>query len=81
MNAFLDKVMPWYWPVWLFILFGVPEAVAMITRHYQNTLSEWTWRVFDVMPGQTIWQYRFAHILLIMFVTWLWFHLCFALFR
>lgn len=73
--------MGWYWAAWLLLGFGVPEGWALITRHYESTLSETAWRWFDVMPGQTVYQWKAVHFLLFAFMVWLTLHLCFALFR
>jgi hypothetical protein len=73
--------MSWYWAAWLIIGFGVPEGIAIATKHYQNTLSDATWRWFDVLPGQTVYQWKALHFLLLAFMVWLTLHLVFALFR
>lgn len=71
-----------YWLViWGILLFGVPETIALVTKNYKWTLSETIWRLFDVLPGQTIWQWKFAHLLLACLMAWLFFHFVFALFR
>ncbi len=73
--------MSWYWAAWLIVAFGVPEALALITKHYEWTLSDTIWRWCDVLPGQTIWQWKAVHFFLLGFMTWLWLHLVLALFR
>jgi hypothetical protein len=73
--------MGWYWAAWILLGFGVPEGYALITKHYEWTLSDTTWRWFDVLPGQTIWQWKAAHLLLLFFMLWLSLHLVFRLFR
>lgn len=73
--------MNWYWAAYLIVGFGVPETWALTTRHPQYTLSETVWRWCDVLPGQTIWQWKAVHFLLAAFMIWLTLHLCFALFR
>jgi hypothetical protein len=73
--------MGWYWAIWLVIGFGAPEAYALVTKHYEWTFSDWIWRVFDVVPGQTLWQWKAAHYLLLVFMLWLFCHFVFALFR
>ena len=70
-----------YWLCWLVLGFGVPEGIAIATKHYNNTFSDWIWRVFDVMPGQTLFEWRFVHVLLLLFMLWLFVHLCFGLWR
>lgn len=73
--------MKWYWAAWLLLGFGVPEGIALVTKHYENTLSEWTWKLFDVLPGQTPLQWKATHYLLLAFMLWLFCHMCFRLFR
>lgn len=70
-----------YWATWLIVLFGAPEAYAVATGHTDWTLSGTTWRWFDVIPGQTIWQWSIVHLLLAMFMTWLWLHMVFGIFK
>ena len=70
----------WFWTT-LLTIGGVAETVALATRHYAWTFSEWSWRVFDVLPGQTIWQWKFVHLLLFLFMAWLTVHLAFRIWR
>jgi hypothetical protein len=70
-----------YWPIWIVVLFGVPEAVALLTKHPEGTLSDWVWRVFDVLPGDTLWEWKAAHLLLLCFMVWLTLHLAFRIWR
>jgi hypothetical protein len=30
----------WYWPFWLIVGFGVPEAIALVSKRQGDTLSE-----------------------------------------
>jgi hypothetical protein len=75
--------MKWYHAFWA-VLFAIGsgfELVALITRNYAWTLSETVWQFFDVMPGQTIWQWRFVHLLLFAFMVWLTIHFAFRVWR
>jgi hypothetical protein len=71
----------YYWPLWLVILFGIPEFVALKTGHPEWTFSDFVWRVFDVLPGSTLWEWRAVHFFLLAFMVWLTLHLVFRLFR
>jgi hypothetical protein len=71
----------WYWAIWIVVLFGGPEAIALATGHPEDTLSEVTWHWFDVAPGQTIWTYSIQHFILVVLMTWLYFHIVFGIFR
>ena len=73
--------MSWYWAAWLIVGFGVPETVALVSKRYGATLSDTVWRWCDVLPGQTIWQWKAVHFFLLAFMVWLTLHLVFALFR
>lgn len=70
-----------YWPIWIIVLFGVPETFALLTKHPEGTLSDWVWRVFDVLPGSTLWEWKAAHFLLLCFMIWLTLHLAFRIWR
>jgi hypothetical protein len=69
-----------FWTVLLAIGWTV-EVIAIVTKHYAWTFSEFIWRVCDVLPGQTIWQWRFIHLLLLVFMLWLTIHLAFRIWR
>ena len=71
----------YYWPIWLVVLFGIPEGVALATGHPEWTLSDWVWRVFDVLPGSTLWEWRAVHFFLLAFMVWLTLHLAFRIWR
>ena len=73
--------MNWYWAAWLLLGFAVPEGIALGTRHPENTFSDFIWRVFDVLPGQTPLQWKAVHFLLLAFMVWLFGHFVFALWR
>lgn len=73
--------MAWYWAAWLLIGFGVPETIALVSKRYSNTLSDTVWRWCDVIPGQTIWQFKAVHMLLLVFLLLLTGHLAFGLWR
>jgi hypothetical protein len=70
-----------YWAAWLLVGFGVPEGIALFTGHGENTLSETVWRWCDVLPGQTIWQWKAVHFFLLVFMIWLTLHLVLRIFR
>lgn len=71
-----------YWlVVWLAIGFGVPETLALATGNPQWTLSETAWRVLDVLPGQTVWQWKFLHVLVSGLLFWLWLHISFGIWK
>lgn len=71
--------MYWYWWAWLGA-FAVPEAVALATGHPKGTFSDFVWRVCDVLPGSTVWEWSFAHLALACLMAWLFFHFVFHLF-
>ena len=67
-----------YWVVvWGLLGFGLPEGIALGTGHPEWTLSETVWRLFDVIPGQTLWQWSIVHFLLFAAMTWLMIHFVF----
>lgn len=76
-----SRVADAYWAVWIVVLFGLPEFYFLGTGQPQDTLSETTWRWFDVVPGQTVWEWSIAHLLLAVFLTWLWLHMVLGIFR
>lgn len=69
-----------YWALWLVVLFGVPETIALATGHDEWTLSETAWRWFNVVPGQTVRQWTIVHFLLAAFMIWLTLHMVFRAF-
>ncbi len=69
----------WYWPIWLVGAFGIPEGIGLATGHPEWTLSDWVWKVFDVLPGDTLWQWTAVHFFLLCFMAWLTMHLVFRL--
>lgn len=42
---------------------GVPELAMIITRRYQDTLSEWVWYILNVTRNQPMRQWSAAHFL------------------
>lgn len=70
--------MYWYWWAWLGA-FVVPEFVALGTGHPENTFSDFVWKVCDVLPGQTIRQWTWAHYGLAVLMLWLPFHFVFRM--
>lgn len=73
--------MQWYWAAWFLVGFCVPEFWALASGHPERTLSEVVWHWFDVIPGQTIWQWTIVHFLLFAGLTWAWLHLAFGIWR
>lgn len=71
----------YWWIVWLALGFGVPETWALVSGHPEFTLSETAWRLLDVVPGQTMLQWKFVHLLVSFLLLWLWAHITFGLFR
>ena len=71
----------WYWIGWLILGFGVPEGFGLITGRYTWTLSETVWHIFSVDPHQTVWQWKFTHLVLALFMCWLTAHLAFRIWR
>jgi hypothetical protein len=69
----------YWWVVWLTIGFGVPETLALATGHKEYTLSETAWRMLDVLPGQTVVQWRFVHLIVSVLLFWLWLHISFRI--
>ena len=71
-----------YWLfVWLTVGFGVPETLALATKHPEYTLSETSWRMFDVLPGQTLFEWNFAHLIVACLLFWLFVHISFGIWR
>lgn len=70
----LDRLYAWYWGLWLVLLFGVPEAFALMSGHPERTLSAWVWRLEGT--GPTVGRYFIAAFLL-----WLLLHMVWRLFR
>ncbi len=53
-----------YWSYYLpvvFLLFAVPEGVAIARGRTDDTLSGYIWRMFDVIRSQPISQWSFQH--------------------
>lgn len=73
--------MRWYWLVWLLIGFGVPEGIALATKHYGNTLSDTVWKWCSVTPGDTFTHWTFLHVLLAMLMLWLAVHLVLGIWK
>lgn len=70
-----------YWLVgWFAIGFGVPETLAIITKHREWTFSDTVWRICETMPGQTIWQYTLIHVIIGLALLAVFVHLVFGVF-
>lgn len=73
--------MAWYWAAWLLLGFGVPEGIALFTKHDKNTLSDTVWHWFDITPGPTPLYTRLGFFVVIVVTVWLCGHLAFGLWR
>jgi hypothetical protein len=63
-----------YWLVWLVVGFGVPEAVALVRRRTDWTLSGQVWELEGT--GASITRFVVAAVL-----VWLFGHMVFGLWR
>lgn len=70
-----------YWALWIAIGFGVPESIALASKHYQNTLSDTVWKWCEVTPGSTVGHWTALHVFLALFLLWLTGHMVFAIWR
>jgi hypothetical protein len=68
----------WYWLAWLFGGFCVYEFYSLFSGHPENTLSDTVWRWCKVTPGSTIASWSFLHIIVALFMVWLFFHIIFG---
>jgi hypothetical protein len=59
-----------YWSVWLFLLFGVPEGIALATGHPENTLSDQVWHLEGT--GATFWRYVVFAVLFWLLIHMVW---------
>ena len=53
-----------YWSYYLpiaFLLFAIPETIALATGHPEWTLSDYVWRTFGVIRNQPIREWSFQH--------------------
>jgi hypothetical protein len=64
------NLMTWYWIFWFTIGFGVPEGIALATRHTEWTLSYQVWTLEGA--SGSIMQFIVAA-----FLVWLFRHLVF----
>lgn len=65
MELILNILRHW-WQYYLPIAFGlfiVPETIALVTGHPENTLSEFVWRTFGVIRNQPIQDWSAGHFL------------------
>ncbi|MER6350687.1 hypothetical protein ABT186_02225 [Streptomyces sp. NPDC001634] len=69
-----------YWLLWLIVGFCVPETYTLITNA-RNTLSWTVWDWFGVKEGVPLSHWTFLHILLLLFMFWLFFHFVFGIWR
>jgi len=63
-----------YWAAWLVIGFGIPEAIALFSRHPENTLSDQVWHLEGT--GATFMRY-FVFVGLL----WLLIHMVWGVFK
>lgn len=77
-----------YWLAWFavsFTAFIVPEAVALVTGHVENTLSDNVWRLEGVGTSGSVWHWTALHVLLggslAVVLVWLIGHLVFGIWR
>lgn len=70
-----------YWWAWLLGGFCVPEFIGLLSGHPEWTFSDFVWRVCDVLPGQTVREWTFAHVALAALMVWLLFHFVFRIWR
>ena len=70
----------WYWLAWILAGFAVPETIALV-RDPRDTLSWTVWGWFGVREGVPIWQWNLLHILLLLFMVWLFGHMVFRIWR
>jgi hypothetical protein len=63
-----------YWLTWIAIGFGIPEAIALLTGHPENTLSWQFWRLEG--SGATIFHWIVGSLF-----AWLFLHMTFRIFR
>ena len=55
-----------YWSYYLlvaFLLFIIPETIALATRRPENTLSEYIWRFEKLSLDQPVTQWSATHLL------------------
>lgn len=75
------------WLIWLafvFVSFGVLEGIAL-SISAKNTLSDTIWNWFNVVPGQSVYNWTLPHVIAAIVLTTislvLIFHLALGLFR
>lgn len=69
-----------YWLLWLTVGFVIPETYALITNA-RNTLSWTVWDWFGVKEGVPLSHWTALHVLLLLFMLWLFFHFVFGIWR
>jgi hypothetical protein len=78
-----------YWTIWLIAgtgAFLAYEILALITRHPENTLSNWVWVHLKIHLGESITQWSAGDLLtfavyISVFVLWLPWHFWLGKFR
>ncbi len=76
----------WYWLIWFFAGFGVPEAYGLL-RNTQDTLSWQFWGIehidfahpFDF--AEWTWEHYLIGVVLLIGMTWLFWHLVVGIWR
>jgi hypothetical protein len=59
------RIWEWTWGIWLalvFVSFGVLEGLGL-SQKINESLSDTTWRWFDIVGGQPISQWTLPHLL------------------
>lgn len=77
-----------FWAVWFgtsVLTFMVVEFWALAARRPQDTLSAQVWRLEQMAPGESLWQWTALHVLvggaLFVLLAWLIGHFVFGLWR
>lgn len=75
------------WLIWLafvFVSFGILEGIAL-SISAKNTLSDTVWNWFNIVPGQSVYNWTLPHLIAAIVLTTislvLIFHLALGLFR
>ena len=74
-----------YWPLWLGVTVGtflLRELWALISKHSQDTLSDWVWNQLHIVTRESITQWSAADLMLFIvyigvFACWLPWHFWF----
>lgn len=69
-----DAVFAWYWPVWLLIGFGIPEAIALVRTGKEDTLSERVRQWFGTSKNPKGMMVQARRVALLAAMAWLTVH-------